>query len=153
MMEFLRNIFTAPQFDNEEQTQQARTLHRVLVGAWAAPVALLVSIIFSPQNRLLTTPILIVAVFMLVIIGVVAKIKYTQIASILFVITLLILGGYLNYFAAGDVRSTIIFLTWMSIVGGLLLGANAALIIAAFFSIEQIVLALLATSELITPQT
>jgi GAF domain-containing protein len=149
MYTFLKSVLSNTITD--EYTRQGYILRRLLLGAWSIPILILGVSFFVPQNSALLLPILAVIATVLTIITVQVSRGSYRSASLLLVISLILIGLFLNYLAAGETRPAIIFFAWITVAAGLLLGSRAALITAVLFSVEQVTLVILALNGVIAP--
>ncbi|MFT3894794.1 MAG: GAF domain-containing protein [Anaerolineales bacterium] len=151
MLNWLKNIFTPPVFEDDEKTRMARLLYWISLTTWVVPVVLVVVYILNPANRQLLLPAIILLVLFLSVTAIIGRAGNIRASSMLLTIILVASGLFAGYTSAGELRPNIIYFAWIVIVAGLLLGGTEAIVIAVIFSIAQFIFSQLASNGLIVP--
>jgi GAF domain-containing protein len=144
MLTTLRKLFTPPIFEDEEKTRAAQLLGRIILGAWIIPIVFAIVYVIIPVNRALLLRVELGLVFLLATITLIAYRGFTRAASLLLMTVLVALALYINYISAGEPRPAVIYYAWLIVASGLLLGGREALVVAALFSVAQIIITQLA---------
>lgn len=149
----LKNLFSAPVFLNDTQkTQTAKILYQIiLVCSSLLPLGFVVSQI-NPVVSQFVLPAQIVLAAVLVILFFLNRSGRVKIASIILIVTTVILSTYLNYANAGEPRPLILMTVITIIMSGLLLGEHAPIYVALFLALQHSVIVYLNIQGVLEPQ-
>jgi len=144
------NLFRPPVFPkNDEKTRVARTLHQILIISFILPVLSLAVILLNPKDLVLLP---MSAIFEAGVLGLMAanRAGRVRLASILYILFLLVIFAYVDTLIGGIARPELILLTSMVIlISGLLLGGNAPILASIALVIMRIVMSTLGNMGLI----
>ena len=131
MRNIFLNLLRPPVFPkNDEKTRVAKTLHQILLISFSLPVLASLVILFNSANFVLVPIISIFAIGILILMAA-NRAGRVRLASIIYVLFLIIFFAYADVLTGGTSSPELILLTSIVIlISGLLLGGNAPVLVA-----------------------
>ncbi len=137
----LKNFFTAPVFEgDEEKTQSAKLLYQIITVIWGLPLLLVVIMILNPAGRGEVLPPAIVISVILFSLMIITRIGWVGIANTVITGMVILVFTYADFQNAGNIQPSTLVTAISIIMSGLLLGRRAPLVTAILIVISHSVI-------------
>ena len=152
MLTFLRNFFSPPVFnEDEEKTRLASLLYRVLLASYVLLPMAIVALITDPEvGRIYIIVASILTVNSTILIYLTRRGHVTA-ASMALVTAFLVFSTLTDLASKGEPRPIIVISGAVVVIGGLLLGPRGAFVTATLFSLKHVLALFLIHANLVRP--